>query len=366
MASAQSPSTPLDLVPPIDKSAEPFFPPAPPPPSAEGPPLPPDSPKSPVLLDPTKVQAGSFATLLGPMATMFSPVVGNLRTRVTLSITDYPNQEVQGQAAHLGFAQGNLNVLVPVYQDSTDEWHLNAHVRAGYYDTNAILPTSNIAFPNELYSIGFGAGYRHLFANDWIAGVNVNVGSASDKPFSNINVIQGGINAFVRIPSGETNAWLLSINYSPLSEIGFPIPGVAYLWAPSPQFNAAIGLPMFIMYRPLEDLAITMSYAPIRNIHAQATYRIWRQMRVYVSYSWSNESYFLADREDDRSRLFYYDQRLTTGLQYNVNQSILVDVSGGYAFDRFFFQGESFQDSHDDRVNVGDGFFVTARATFRW
>jgi len=39
-----------------------------------------------------------------------------------------------------------------------------------------------------------------------------------------------------------------------------------------------------------------------------------------------------------------------------------VTISGGYSFDRFFFEGESYAaDRTDNRIDVGDGPFLAVR-----
>jgi len=41
------------------------------------------------------------------------------------------------------------------------------------------------------------------------------------------------------------------------------------------------------------------------------------------------------------------------------------ELAGGYAFDRFYFEGENYSDRHDNRIDVGAGPFVSARLNVR-
>jgi hypothetical protein len=41
-----------------------------------------------------------------------------------------------------------------------------------------------------------------------------------------------------------------------------------------------------------------------------------------------------------------------------------LDCGGGYVFDRFYFEGQSFRDSRFNRIDVGDGPFVTCRGGY--
>ena len=43
-----------------------------------------------------------------------------------------------------------------------------------------------------------------------------------------------------------------------------------------------------------------------------------------------------------------------------------VELSGGWAFDRFYFEGESYSDRRENRVEIGDGPFAVLRVAFRF
>jgi len=295
-----------------------------------------------------------------------SPIVGHLVPLASYRFAWFPSERVQGQPTNLGYTRHDLSLVVPVWQDAIDELSLNAHVRAEFFTTNAILPDTLQPFPDELWNVHFGATYRRLFDNGWIAGGSVSVGSASDKPFHSINEMTAGVNAFLRIPRGEHDAWIFTLSYSPTGELGFPVPGVAYLWQPSPDFRAFIGLPFSLMWRPIDDLTLDFSYMLIRTVHARATYRLCPAARVYTAFDWSNEGYFLADRPSDNDRFFYYDKRLSAGVLFHLNHNATLDFSGGYAFDRFYFEGARFSDNGFNRVDVGNGAFLAVRIGVRY
>jgi hypothetical protein len=318
-------------------------------------------PREPIFADPPARFDGP-----GGMASFLGPGVGHLPYRADYRLTGFPSEPVSGQPTHLGYLQQDLSVACPVWQDACNEWSVSAHVRAETFDTHAILPNSLRPFPDDLWNIHFGTTYRHQFDNGWIAGGTAHFGSASDQPFHSINELTVGLNAFLRIPQGEHNAWLFTLNYSVNGELNFPVPGVAYFWAPSEQFHALVGLPLQIWWRPVDDLTLDLSYMLIHNIRARATYRLCGPVRIYGGYEWTNESYYLADRTDDRERFFYYAQRLVAGVQAHLNRHWSFDVSSGYVFDRHYFQGVSYTNSQFDRINVGDGPFLSGQVQLRW
>ncbi len=120
------------------------------------------------------------------------------------------------------------------------------------------------------------------------------------------------------------------------------------------------------MYRPVDDLTLDVSYMLLRTVHARATYRLASWMRLYTGYDLENEAYPLADRTNVRDRLFYYDQRLSAGLQFPLSTNASLDFSGGYTFDRFYFEGQKFNDRNNNRIDVGAGPYLGLQFRTRW
>jgi hypothetical protein len=292
--------------------------------------------------------------------------MGHAPIRADFRTTWFPDEPVKGQGTDLGFVRTDLSLMAPFWQDSCNEWAGTVHVRGEFFNTDAILPLTGQPFPGELWNIRLGTSYRYLFDNGWISGVSASVGSASDEPFHSIHEMTAGLNAFLRIPQGEHNAWLFTLAYSPNSELPFPIPGVAYVWQPSDHFRMNVGLPFQLMYRPIDDLTLDLSYMLVRTVHARATYRLMPRLRVYVAYDWENESYFLADRENNNDRFFYYDMRLTSGVQWALSKRASLDLAAGYTFDRFYFEGQNYSNRNLNRLDIGDGPFGSVQFLIRW
>jgi len=112
-------------------------------------------------------------------------------------------------------------------------------------DTSAILPGAQVQLPGDLWEIKFGPTYRHKFENGWIAGLNVQVGSSSNRPFHSIDEVTARDTAFLRVPKGERNAWIFTLNYTNYSEYfsGFPVPGIDFLYSPNDDFTLVFGFP---------------------------------------------------------------------------------------------------------------------------
>ena len=304
-------------------------------------------------------EAGPFGNGMGRD---FRPSVYRADYRVTW----FPNELVQGQNTHLGFVREDLNATVPLWHDDCNDFAATFHIRNEVFSTDAVLLNPPRPFPEQLWDVRFGGSYRHLFDNGWIAGASVSLGSSGDRPFENARDFTGSVNAFLTVPQGERNYWLFNLAYSSNSELPYPIPGIAFVWQPADNFRLHIGLPFQLMYRPIDDLQFDVSYMLLYTFRARTTYRIAPWLRVYASYDVGNEAYPLADRLNDNDRLFYYDQRVTTGLLFKLGQQMSLDLSGGYAFDRYYFEGQHLSDSNGNRLTVGDGPFLSLQFQTHW
>jgi hypothetical protein len=302
------------------------------------------------------------------MAQWLSPEFGKAMGRADYRFTLFPDADVERQHTDFGYEQQNVTLAVPLYQDPRNERTLTARGRYQDFSTGAVFPTSGREFPEELWDLRAGTAFRHKFDNDWIGGASLTIGSASDKPFDSTDELLVQAIGFLRVPHRERNAWFFTLIYTNDQEFlsGVPIPGIAYQWVPSPTFNAIIGVPFTaVEWKPIEPLTFEASYFPVRHVRARATWRIFRPLRAYVGFDWDSERYMLADRNDDDDRLFYYEKRITGGARFDLKH-VGVEVYGGWVFDRFYFQGDSYSDRGKDRFHVEAGPFVGVRIGVRW
>jgi hypothetical protein len=351
---------------PPEPVAEPGTPPPPALAPGEASPAAPGTPAADQALPGPRPDA--FAPAAGGFAPFFNPVVGQAPFRADYRATWFPSEPVSAQPANLGYWRQDFAVSFPLWQAAgCDEWSGFVNVRTELFQTQAVLPDTRQPFPDELWDVRFGATYRHLFDNGWIAGGTVSVGSASDKPFHGIDEMTAGVHAFLRVPSGEHNAWLFTLSYSTTSDLPVPLPGVAFLWQPSENFRANLGLPFQVWWRPAEEVTLDFSYMLLTNVRARAGYHPCRLLCLYAQYAWENESYLTVERVSSNDRFFYFDQRVAAGVQFFVSPHASLDLSTGYVFDRFYFEGRNITHGTDfNRIDVGAGPFVSLQGQLRW
>ncbi len=299
----------------------------------------------------------------------FSPRMGQLKLDARYDVDSYFNADVSDNLSRMHMTAHDLRLGIPLWQDDEQELSLNFGAGVTHFDSEVIFPDTRDAFPDELYDIRIGATYRRRLDNGWIAGGNLTVGSPSDKPFASIEEIAVSGTGFVRVPAGERNAWIFLLNYANNREFcpHVPLPGVAYLHSPNDQLRLMLGVPYSsVWYRPLERLLVEATYMIARNVHVEVSYDIAEPVRLYAGFDWRNDRWFRHDRPDDDDRLFYYEKRLKAGVVWSITDRISLDVGGGYAFDRFFFEGERYDDRDQNRLDLSDGPFLGAqvRASF--
>ncbi|CAN5566528.1 hypothetical protein BH11PLA2_BH11PLA2_05160 [soil metagenome] len=221
--------------------------------------------------------------------------------------TWYPSRPVTSPntGADLGFVRQNVSGAYPIWRQDGDMLMLLAGVRNTLFSTDVILPDSQRPFPSELWNISMGLMYIHKFDNGWTGGLSTTFGSASDKPFHSIDEMNVSFFGFLQTPArNDRDSWMFSLIYSPVGNVAFPIPGIAYMWKPSDDLHMSIGIPFSVKWKPAEDLTLTFSYIPVTNINARATYRLREGLEIYGGFEWLNEAYFLADRAVQRDRFF--------------------------------------------------------------
>ena len=298
-----------------------------------------------------------------------NPELGKQIPRADYRYTFYPERKVEGQDTHLSLQEHRATLFTPFYQDSTNEFGLSVKALYQNIDTAARFPDKGGLFPDELWDLSAGLSYRHKFDNGWTGGVSLTVGTASDRPFNSIDEMYFRFVSLVRVPQGENNSWLFTLIYASDEDIfghTLPVPGIAYAWVPSEKFTAVIGFPFsMIRYKPFETLTLDAEYYPFWTVRSRATWEIFQPLRAYVGFQWDSDHFYRADRDDKSDKIFYREMRLYGGIRFDLRY-IGFEVTGGWAFNRFYFEGEGYSDRHDNRIDVGDAPFIVGKMKLRF
>ncbi len=296
----------------------------------------------------------------------FEPLTGKKKVSLSSSASLSPRERVKDQNTGLEDARWETSIFIPMEQGPDREWAAVSRVGLRDIHTRSVLPDAGAPVPSELWDLQFGVTHRRRLPGDWIIGGYLSVSSPSDRPFNSWDEMAVMLNGSLRIPAAGTDSWVFFLSYSTNREFlpHVPIPGAAYFYAPSRDFNALIGMPLLsVNYSPLPGLELRAFYFPIHSVYAGCEYRISQIVSIFTHFRWENDQYYRAGREDKDDRLFWYEKRVEGGIKLRSTADLEVVLSGGYAFDRFFFEGENYDDDRtDNRVDVDAGPFIAVRA----
>lgn len=293
---------------------------------------------------------------------------GGGRGRPGYSVAWYPTRPIKDQPGNsLGMLRQNLSVGAPVWLSDSDKLIATVSVQNTSFSTDVVLPDTGRAFPDALWNIRFGVNYFRTFENGWKGGLIVQAGSASDRPFHSTNELIANVIGFLEIPAqNERDAWQFSVFYSPFGNLSFPIPGFAYLYRPSDTFQAQIGIPFRIDWRPTETFSWDFSYVPLTNISTQARWTFAPKTTAFLGYEFLNDAYFLADRPVRRDRFMVFEQRVVGGIRWQPWRKLVFDAHLGYSFGRSFGEGRNQGGDLRDELDLSPGPFLGTDLTWRF
>jgi hypothetical protein len=278
-----------------------------------------------------------------------------------------PTAPVAGQPTNLSINEQHVDLTLPlrVLKEGQGIWLGMAKFQRIELATSAILPESQIEIPNQLWNVSAGMMHIRQLKNGRSIGGMAMVGSPSDHPFEAGRDIAVTTMAFYNMPArNERDAWNFSVFYSPVAQIPFPIPGVAYVWRPNEYFQANLGIPLSMQYRPTETLTMTASYMPLATFNFLLRQQFDKDWSLYGGYQVVNNGYFLSERVDYNERFYVFDQRVGIGIDRKLGYGFVLDLSGAFLFDRQLFQATTFAGSRTDEVSIDPGVGVTLNLTW--
>lgn len=298
------------------------------------------------------------------LAALLDPKLGKAKPKVRYAVAGYPSRSVRHQRAEFGYASHDLAFSLPIRQSDEYEWSLSGKLGAIDVNTGAMLPGFAETFPEDLWDIGLAVGHRRRLDDDWQVGISAEIGSASDAPFASAGETTFTSTGFLRIPAEDDDAWFVMLMFRTECDAlrGAPlVPGVAYHWVKDDTFQALLGVPLaWAQYKPVKPLKLSAMAMPTKA-RAKCSYSLGEKVDLYAGYDWNGRRFVRRDRTHGNERLFFYGQSVSAGVRWDMNEHMWLDVGGGYAFDRFVFEGKRYHNRHTRRFRIGDTPFAALR-----
>ena len=232
--------------------------------------------------------------------------------------------------------------------------------------TDAVLPDSRQPVPDQLWLVETGFTHiRPLLSGGTLGGTFL-FGSASDRPYAAGRDLTLMAVAFWNTPARNArDEWNLSLFYSPTSQLPYPLPGLAYAWRPSDTFEAKLGVPASLEWRPDDDWTISAAYFPLVNGNVEARRRLGGDWTFVAFYRTDTQIYFLADRLLDDERFYVFDQRAAVGFERSLAGGFTLEAMASWLFDRTLFQGTNFTSGRTDVLGFEPGPGVSLQLLWR-
>lgn len=279
-----------------------------------------------------------------------------------------PAAAIDGQDADLAVNAEFARVAMPLGMPAEGKPLWLAIAKFGRLElaTDAVLPDSGRAVPDQLWLVETGFMHVRPLADGGSIGGNFLFGSASDRPYAAGRDLTLMTVVFYNRPAARgDDEWSYSVFYSPTSQLPYPLPGIAYVWRPSDRLEAKIGLPPALEWRPTDDWSFTANYFPLVNFNATARRRLADGLALIAFYRSDTEIYFLADRLQDDQRFYVFDQRAAVGLERTIGRGFALEATASYLFDRRLFQGVNFLSDRTDLVAVDPGLGLSLQLLWR-
>lgn len=311
----------------------------------------------------------------------------------------FPASNVAGQEADFGYNRSELSLQFRPPMEGPVSLSAGLDASTFQYDTEARFPESGVRHPPAQWRIrGSLGGTLTLGDEDSFVGLSLGIGTAADHPFFSSRELTLFTLAYLRLPQGSSDAWILALFFgtSGAELTSIPIPVLAYFWKPSERFQALVGLPfLFVSANPVGQLRFFFSYFPITNVNLGAIYRLG-PLTFNAGWGIESNAFPPADRDDLRERVTHYRSRVRAGLSVPVFFHRLgeekenatdeptdadaaegekkkegkrfmfasLSLEAGWCTHRFAFLGEGLQDFEDDRFDISDGGFVSVSLRF--
>jgi hypothetical protein len=298
---------------------------------------------------------------------MFAPI-GRLPVAGSLSTMLYPGTETKNSDDDFLMMQQELSLFVPVAEFENSDLSFNLTGEQFLLDERLYITDPLIELPDAFYDLEAGAVYRRQFSGGNMGGAFVSVGSASDELFEETEDVAVNLSGYYRYSLDSGNAWIFLLSYDNQRDFlkNIPLPGAAYEYRRGRELTAIVGVPfVFLDWKPNRKWSASVSYFVPYSVGVSTRYHLWGPVFIHGAFDWDEKSYFRTGREDDDDNIYYYEKRLTAGANVYLNNNFSLDLSGGFAFDRYIYEGEDFDDD-DGKLEFEDGVFAEVKLGFRF
>ncbi len=228
--------------------------------------------------------------------------------------------------------------------------------------------TNGGSLPPHFYNNDFGLGFKKNVDAETFWGWTSSIGSAGDQVFRSRTKTVWNVTGFYSSSPDPSSRWVwllnISNNRSFLNEI--PVPGVAYIYRPNPEFTGFFGFPfLFFRWKFAEQWNSQFVLGPF-TYKAEVSRSLVGPLQAYGSADNTVQAYYRAQRLREEERLFYNESRLVVGMKSPVNRSVFADVFAGMIYNRSVVERENFSGFSADSRTLGNEIVIGTQVSARF
>lgn len=268
-------------------------------------------------------------------------------TSIDLEGTFLPDSEIDHSGKETHVFNQTVDVTQKVYKGDKNQFSVGA--RYNKLDLNNGL--------DDFYNQQGTLNWKHSLPDERFILSNLSFGAASDRPFKNSRDNTIGANILWKYDA----KWFVILNYSNNRSFlnNVPLPGAFYVSEASRTRTLIIGFPFLMWIQPVSEnwsfrYLVLMPWSHRLRFY----YEKFKVVRPYLGFEQHPQTYFIHDRKERYDRLFWFERRLTTGIEGMISPKLKYDFGGGYAFDREFFEARNFQEKKNFLINLEASWYV--------
>lgn len=246
----------------------------------------------------------------------------------------------------------SLNVSIPIFRGEQNGISIATGFQMLDFYPDTVVP--------DLYNIQVGTTFTHLFKEKQLLSLNINYGSASDKPFKSASVNTINSTLLYSFPSGTEGTWLLLLNYSNNRPIlnNIPLPGVAYTYSASKDFKGTFGLPFaYVYWQFVENWSLNFFTVVPWVVKTSVARTFFGFLQLYSGFDFSQMTFLQYGRESSKERLYYDEKKAFLGIKSPLSKFLFADLEAGYAFDREVFPAATYTFSPRSSTKIDSSWY---------
>lgn len=214
--------------------------------------------------------------------------------------------------------------------------------------------------PDRLNRAELGLQYSQRLPEFKSWGLRASVGSAGDRLFHKTKDTTFNIIANYGSPSKAGGFWMWTLFFSNNSPLGnsIPIPGFLYIYK-TPTFTGLFGVPtLSLQWTPTAEQAYSLSLLGL-TATTEAAFGEIRTRQYFTTVKWTNQSFMLSDRKEEKDRLTIEEKKAGLGIRSFLWGRMLTEAEGGYAFDRLIYSGSGLRNMRGGSAELQDDWYAS-------